>query len=154
MNVGMMMSLKSNFSIATNGHVFIAVGSGANTISYSIDNGVTWIGLGNSIFSSVAYGICWNGKMFIAGGSGTNTIAYSYNGINWTGLGTSVFSTYAYGICWNGSVFVAVGCGTNTIATSIDGITWTGSLSTITNMGLGICSTSSPNLFPSVYEKK
>lgn len=101
----------------------IAAGTGTNTLAFSLD-GITWVGLGTSIFNSSGSGIAYNGKIWVAVGSTTNTIAYSYNGYNWVGLGANIFTTIGVGVAWNGTMFVAVGRGTNTIAYSYDGMTW------------------------------
>jgi len=64
-------------------NLWIAGGSGAtHTIAKSID-GINWIGLGTTIFSS-CNGVCWNGSIWVAVGTGTNTIATSPDGILWT----------------------------------------------------------------------
>jgi hypothetical protein len=102
----------------------IAVGTGTNTIAYS-DDGITWTGLGSTIFSG--NDVAWNGTRWVAVGQGTtNTIAYSSDGITWTGLGITVFSDFGYGIASNKTSWVAVGSGTNSIAYSNDGLIWTG----------------------------
>ena len=125
--------------IVWNGSLFVAIGSGTNTIANSPD-GVNWTGIGTSIFTTQGNRVCWGNSLFIAGGSGTNTLAYSTDGSTWIGLGTSIFSTSCNEICWNGSIFIAVGTGTNTIASSLDGITWTGRGSSIfTTSGYGVC---------------
>ena len=123
---------------------WVAVGEGVdNSIAYSSD-GITWIGLGKSIFS-IGRGVAWNGSMWVAVGEGfDNTIAYSSDGITWTPVvgSTSFFSDSGRGVAWNGNMWVAVGAGTNTIAYSRDGITWTGvagsSTSIFSNYGIGI----------------
>ena len=96
-----------------------------HTLAYSND-GLTWQGLGATIFSSEAKTSCWNGSMWVAVGYGTNSIAYSYCGCFWTGLGTTIFST-GYGVACNSTYFVA--CGINSsnhvIAYSPNGINWT-----------------------------
>jgi len=112
----------------------VAVGEGTNTLAYSTDSGVTWTGLGTSIFSTIAYDVAWNGSIWVAGGSGTNALAYSYDGINWTGVGTSILSAVR-GVAWSGTRWVAVGNGTFKFAYSSDGITWTGSGSTVFSVG-------------------
>ena len=136
--------------VAWNGTLWVAVGEGQNRITYSYD-GITWTGLGNSIFSTRGYGVAFNNarphsityprNLTIAVGTGTNTIAYSSDGINWTpsSNGNSIF-TYGRGVAWNGTLWVAVGSGTtNTIATSPDGITWTGLGKTIFSLrGRGV----------------
>ena len=107
----------------------VGVGSGANTLLYSRDEGLTWTGLGNSIFSTEGNCAAWNGIMWVAGGSGTNALAYSYDGIKWTGIPevrinpfTSMISCTS--VVWTGTLWVAVN-GIHS-ATSIDGITWRG----------------------------
>jgi hypothetical protein len=92
----------------------------------SMNQRITWRGLGTSIFSSQGNGVAWNGTMWVAVGSGTNSIAYSYDGITWIGLGNSIF-TSGNGVAWSSSMWIAVGSGTNhSIACSYDGIRWTG----------------------------
>jgi hypothetical protein len=102
----------------------IAVGSGRNSLAYSVD-GITWLGLGTTIFSQEACDVAWNGTIWIAMGIGGNSIAYSKDGINWTGLGTSIF-TSGSAIAWNGNLWLASGAGTNTLAWSKNGINWNG----------------------------
>jgi hypothetical protein len=101
----------------------IAGGTNTNTLAFSLD-GITWVGLGTSVFNSTGSSVVYNGKIWVAVGSSTNTIAYSYNGYTWVGLGANIFSTIGLGVAWNGTMFVAVGRGTNTIAYSYDGMTW------------------------------
>jgi hypothetical protein len=102
-----------------------------NTLAYSYD-GVSWTGLGKTIFTSACNGIATNGSLWVAGGSGGNGLAYSYDGITWTGLGTTLFSqgqTVAWGVV-NGTgmwVDTALG-GTYGIAYSYDGISWIGAV--------------------------
>ena len=105
----------------------VALGQGTNTITYSNDNGVNWIGLGTTVFSTLGNGVVWSGTRFVAVGQGTNSVAYSNDGITWvpTASGAGNFSTAGNGICWNGTRFVAVGEGTNSVMFSPDGITWT-----------------------------
>ena len=42
-----------------NGIRWVAVGIGTNTIAYS-SNGITWTGIGTSIFSANGFGVAWN----------------------------------------------------------------------------------------------
>ena len=104
----------------------ISLGSGTNTLAWSND-GLTWTGLGTTIFSTQGNSTVWNGTMWIATGSGTNTLAWSSDGIIWTSVtgSTGIFSTSGNGIAWNSSLFVATGSGTNTLAYSLDGLIWT-----------------------------
>jgi hypothetical protein len=105
--------------------IFVATGEGTNTLAYSF-NGIAWIGLGSTIFTTRAYGVIYANGRFVAVGEGTNTIAYSSNGITWVGIGSSIFSSRGRGISFDGTNFIATGAGTNTVAYSSDGITWTG----------------------------
>ena len=135
---------------------WVAVGNGDNTIAYSSD-GITWTGLGNSIFSDTGRGVAWNGTMWVAVGEGTNTIAYSYDGITWTEVSgsTSIFSTNGCGVAWNGKFWIAVGQGINSIAYSYDGITWTGvseSISIFSNSGYGIAG--NPGIGPTIVDSQ
>ena len=105
------------------------VSLGANSISYSTNNGNTWTDTtGGNIFSVAGYGVAKNNSRWIAVGGGTgNTIAHSPDGNTWTGIGTSIFSQSGRGIAFSGTKWVAVGEGGNTIAYSSDnGNTWTG----------------------------
>ena len=122
---------------AYNGSIWIAAGSGGNTLAKSID-GISWTGLGKSVFSTQATGVAWNDYTWIATGQGGNTLAKSTdNGNTWTGLGSSTFSTQATSVAWNGNIFAATGQGTNTIAISQDGTNWTPRTTTLTK-GTGI----------------
>ena len=100
----------------------------SNTLVYSNDSGVTWSGLGNTIFSVQGNGLTNNGTMWGAVGQGaTYTIGYSINGINWFGVSgsTSIFVA-GFGIGYYNGLWVAGGCGTYSLASSPDGTTWTG----------------------------
>ena len=120
-------------------HPTIAVGAGQNTIAYS-DDGITWQGLGSTIFSNEGYDAFWNGQMWVAAGNGGNSLAYSTDGLTWTGLGTSVFTTAGSAVAYNGQIWVATGSGTNTLAYSKNGINWTGlGTRVFSNQGYGIC---------------
>jgi hypothetical protein len=108
----------------------VAVGQGTNTLAYSF-NGISWIGLGTSVFTSFGYSVAWNGSLWVAVGSGSGgaTIATSPNGINWTARSSqwTPGTLAAKAVAWNGSLWVAGGQGTTVpnLATSPDGITWT-----------------------------
>jgi hypothetical protein len=134
-------TFSSGMGVAWNGKIWVAVGSGSNTIAWSAD-GITWTGLGNSIFSNWGFGIAWNRKMWVAVGSGTNTIAYSYDGsMNWTPVSnssTSIFTTVGKAVAWNGIMWVAVGQGSNSIAWSADGISWNGLGNPAFSIGHGV----------------
>ena len=116
----------------------LAFGAGTNTIAYSYD-GISWRGLGKTIFTTSGQGACWNGKKWVAGGisSGVGVIAYSYDGINWTIASQSILNLSVYSIAWNGTVFVAVGQGTTySIAYSYNGIDWFPSVQTAASLGI------------------
>jgi|688.fasta_scaffold01796_2 hypothetical protein len=102
-------------------------GQGAtNTLAYSYDSGLTFTGLGTTIFSTICNHIEWNGSIWVAAGSGTNTMAYSFDGLNWVGLGTNIFGSEGKYVKWNGSMWVAGGITSSAgvIAYSYDGLTW------------------------------
>lgn len=77
--------------IAWGENIWVAVGQGTHTIAYSY-NGIAWVGLGTSIFSTAGNGIVWTGSGWIATGQGTNTLATSLDGITWVGQGSSTFT--------------------------------------------------------------
>lgn len=119
--------ITSNTSSSLNIGRTVAVGQGAaNTITISDDDGVTWSGLGVTVFATSGNGVAWSGARFVAVGQGTNAVAWSNDGITWTATaaGAGNFSTAGNGICWNGTRYVAVGEGTNSVMYSPDGITW------------------------------
>lgn len=70
--------------------MLVATGSGTNTLAYSYD-GLTWNGLGATIFTSQAYSVAWNSTtgQWIAGNgiSATPYYATSVDGVNWVGRG-------------------------------------------------------------------
>lgn len=116
------------FGLAYGNGRFVAAGFGVNTLAYSND-GVTWIGLGTSIFSQ---GNCvvFSGNAWIAVGSGTNSIATSVDGITFTGQGL-VLSNHAFGV---GTSYVSqtIACG-NLPNCSCSGWTCTSIVSAVTN---------------------
>ena len=115
--------------------ILVGVGEGDNTLLYSLDDGITWTGLGNSIFDSEGKCAVWNGNIWVSGGFGTlNAVAYSPDGINWTGVGTITIgpsnTTNCSSLVWTGTYFVGVYY--DFVIRSTDGITWQGLLN-ITN---------------------
>jgi hypothetical protein len=115
--------------------ILVGVGTGPNTLLYSLDDGITWTGLGNSIFNQEGTCAVWDGNIWVSGGFGTrNAVAYSYDGINWTGVGIvatgpSSDVSSCSSLVWTGTYFVGVYL--NIVIRSTDGITWQG-LSNIT----------------------
>jgi hypothetical protein len=115
--------------------MFVATGDVTNTLAYSYD-GLIWIGIGKTVFTTTGYRVAWGGDKWIAVGTGGMTVAYSIDGITWTNAssGTSIFTTEGRGIAWNAGKsevyiqhpVIAVGQGSNTIAYSVDGLRWTG----------------------------
>jgi hypothetical protein len=119
--------------------LIVAVGgAGDNTIATSQD-GITWSGVGKSIFTENGIGVAYNGSnMWVAVGNGTNTIATSINGTDWIPRSTvnTIFTT-GFGVAYGSNTWVVVGDGMNSIATSHDnGVTWVG-LGTIIFSGGG-----------------
>jgi hypothetical protein len=130
---------KSDCAIFRTRQPSIVGGTGTqNTLLYSPD-GVTYRGLGKSVFTTSCRSVAWNGDIWVAGGEGANTLAYSYDGKTWTGLGNSIFSAGCYKVVSNGTVWVAMGAGSNTIATSTDGMNWFGlGTSVFDGSGVGV----------------
>jgi hypothetical protein len=123
------------YNAAWNGKLWVAVGSGGNTIATSTD-GSNWVGRGSYIFTNAGYTIIWSNEetMWVAGGEGTNSLAYSYDGVYWTGLGNTIVNP-VYDVEWNGSIWVAAGgpiTGNKSITYSYDGLNW--QLPTQTNL--------------------
>jgi len=121
-----------------NGKLWVAVGSGGNTIATSTDAN-TWVGRGSYIFTTAGYGVAWSREQtqWVACGTGTNSLAYSPDGVYWTPVSnslTSILST-AFDVRWNGTIWLATGIpitGNKSIAYSYDGRSW--SLPTQTNL--------------------
>ena len=111
------------YAAAWNGQMWIAVGTGSNTMAYSYD-GIHWTGLGTSTFSTSGNGIAWNGTIWVAVGNGTNFIAYSNDGITWNSISQSWIGI-GQSVAWNGTLWVAVGAVSDvTLTYSYDGINW------------------------------
>ena len=110
--------------LAFGNNVWIAVGSGKdNSILYSTDNGETWAGSDNTIFTSVRK-VVYGNNLFVVIGTGVNTIAYSQNGVNWEIASCPIPSTDSdkFSITYNNRLFIAC-IGPNMI-TSTNGINW------------------------------
>ena len=136
---------------------WIATGSGTNSIAYSDDNGLSWTGLGTSIFDN-GFGITLKGTRLVAVGNGAFSIAYSdNNGTSWTGVPNSntIFTITGFGIDSSSTRIIATGSGTNTIAYSVDnGLNWTGvpnsTTSIFSNQGFSIVWNSLSSLWVAV----
>lgn len=122
------------------GRWFLFASSTTDTISYSNNNGITWTGLGKTIFSYFGECMAFNSdvSIILIGGNGTNSMARSIDrGITWTPIATSF--KYCSDIIWSPILekFVAVGTGerrgestngnTYSVAYSSDGVSWEGS---------------------------
>ena len=115
-------------------NMLVAVGCGIeNTMGYSIDNGINWIGLGKVLLDSSGLGIGYDDmSRFIAVGSGINdTIIYSNNGIDWIPTNNSkvILDDYAKAIVYDNSntLWLVGGKGSiNNLAYSNTGIMWIG----------------------------
>jgi hypothetical protein len=135
--------------------IVVGVGSGENTLLYSLDDGLTWIGLGNSIFTEKGTCAVWNGNIWVASGYGTNPIAYSYDGINWTGVGpisTGISSDISTcnSVVWTGSKFVGVVL--DVAITSLDGINWIGFSNVTSNLMQNSLATSGNSIVSIPYD--
>jgi hypothetical protein len=133
----------SGFSTQVNGvgyssvlKMWTAVGySPVHTIATSVDDGVTWIGLGNKVFTFAAYGVGMGQGKIVTVGFGNNSIATSTDGVTFIGQGISTFGGSGTGLyipAGNNVAYseaqnrwVAVGCCNNQIATSVDALSWT-----------------------------
>lgn len=116
-------------SVAYNGKLWVAVGSGGTAIASSTD-GLNWVARVSPL--SVGRSVAWNGKLWVVVGSGNATIVTSVDGTTWTSRGKPI-ATDGYAIVWDGTKFLAGGTGTsstNKLIESYDGITWAGILFT------------------------
>ena len=114
---------------------FVAVGASTDTL-LTCSDGVSWSGLGTSIFSTQGNAVASNNKTWIAVGSGTNTVARSGdNTVNWSGYGATLFSTAGKCVVYGNNLWVIAGTGTNTLMTSADdGLTFTARSHTLANI--------------------
>jgi hypothetical protein len=113
------------------GNRWIGGGTGPDTLASSVNNGTTWVGQGNTVFSTAANNAAYSGSVWSAVGDGaTHTIAYSlFGGGSFVGIGKTIFSVIGRGIVYapNQSKFVACGQGASfSLATSPDGANYTG----------------------------
>ena len=109
-----------------NGRIWVAVGSGGNTLATSPDGNI-WTGRGSYALTTQANAVDWSDKlaMFVAVGSGTNSIATSPDGIHWLSRSNALSS--GNDVKWNGTMWVAVGvpsASNKSIVYSYDGVNW------------------------------
>jgi hypothetical protein len=100
--MGTTIFTQAAYGLAWNGTVWLALGSGGNTMATSTD-GKTWIGQGTTIFDTSGLAADWNGTSWVAGGVGnTNTLAYSTNtnATSWAGLAKTSLSTSCNTVRW------------------------------------------------------
>ena len=125
------VSNEYNDNYGNTGSILVSCGySDTNTIGYSLDKGVTWIGKGKSLLA-YGYDVAYNGSKFIACGLGTQkfyNLAESINGRDWNIIDFYCpIDEYVNTISCNGNQWVIGGKGLNTIAYSMDnGSTWIG----------------------------
>ena len=103
--------------------LWVAVGTGSNTIAYSYD-GVTWTGAGSPLAS--ATGVAYGAGMFIAYGNSA-TAAYSTNGSTWTTFTLYSSATYVIAVAYGNGVWGA-SCYSQPnsfLLYSTNGTTWT-----------------------------
>ena len=117
---------RRNNYITFSKYIILALGQGINTIAYSDDFGVSFTGLGSTIFSSSGNVLLCYKNQWIAGGSGgTNVLAYSENSKDWfISTNQNIFSAvhgFVISTKNNSDIILAVGEGDNKIAYSHDG---------------------------------
>ncbi len=115
------------YGVAWNGVIWVAVGTGSNTVMSSPD-GMNWTGRGTPINTVILPGgVAWNGSLWVVcGGGATNRVATSPDGITWTPRGL-VGHTSNHQVIWypHRSIWMMTGTSSNAIFVSTDGITWT-----------------------------
>jgi hypothetical protein len=109
--------------VATNNSMWLAGGSGNNTIAYSYD-GIIWTGIGINIFSQSTGSIIFYNNTWYATGQGINKMAYSFDGIIWIPINQNILTNYVRSIALNKNMMIAVGSGNNSIIYSYTGDTW------------------------------
>jgi len=106
--------------------VTVAVATGSNTTTRSVDGGVTWTAGGNLPASTTWQDIEYGQGVWIAIATGATTTAYSTDsGVTWTAGGALPASTTWTSIAYGAGKFVAVASGGVQAASSTDsGVTW------------------------------
>jgi len=164
-NVGEPRIFLATDEFITDGTIIVAIGiaNGNNsffTIGYSMDDGITWTGVGSSTnktntFLNWGSGIAYNpnfsstSKKFVAVGRGNlnDSITASDDGITWSKAGISdTIVSRGRGITYGNGIFVVVGEGLLQMATSTDGINWN-PIYTSTDNGFTWTINTNPNFF-------
>ncbi len=129
------VNLLANLSINTLiEEIAVAVGIGdEHTLAYSLNNGITWTGIGKNLLDINGQDVAFNGSTrFVAVGDGNiHKIIYSDNGIEWFPSIDSklIFDEYAKAVVYDNSnsYWLVGGKGSvNTMAYSIDSVEWIG----------------------------
>jgi hypothetical protein len=102
--------------------MWVAVGEGVNSIAYSHD-GITWVGLGTSVFQTYGIGVHSNNGRWVACGTGSNTVAYSIDGKTWVGLG-SILSSRGNCVGFHDGLWFVGGDGSENVKWSSDTLVW------------------------------
>ena len=95
-------------NIASNGSIWVAVGSSSGgtgyQIAYSYD-GINWVGAATP-FGSQGTAVAWNGSFWVATGSTGVNVSTSVNGISWSAAVAVGGGGVANNICWNGAYWI------------------------------------------------
>jgi hypothetical protein len=107
--------------------VVVAIASGSNTTSRSVDGGITWTAGGNLPSSTTWISIAYGQGVWVAVASGGTANAYSTDGgQTWTAGAALPASTTWTSVAYGAGKFVAVASGGTQAASSVDGgQTWT-----------------------------
>jgi hypothetical protein len=106
--------------------VTVAIATGTNTTTRSVDGGITWTAGGNLPASTTWISISYGQGVWIAIATGATTTAYSTDGgQTWTAGGALPSSTTWTDITYGAGKFVAVASGGTIAASSVDnGLNW------------------------------
>ena len=99
----------------------------AQNIYYSTDNGLTWRGAINIVFTTKAIRGYYNGSLWVAVGHGTKALAWSIDGITWFNALSGNFDTNGTDVYYQDNLWVASGggsVGNNKLLYSTDGKNW------------------------------
>jgi hypothetical protein len=114
-------------AVASNNKIWIAVGSGTNTVAKSSDNGVSWSGYGTTLFSTAGNAVIYGNNLWVITGTGTNTLMTSADdGETWTARSHTLANIN--GLFYANGVYLAGGNSsgsTSQISYSTNGTTWT-----------------------------